>query len=31
LHPANAQSGPQPAPKEGNLFTNAWAKITRSR
>jgi hypothetical protein len=30
-HLANAQSGPQPAPKEGNFFTNAWAKITRSR
>jgi hypothetical protein len=35
--PANAQSNPQPAqstqpaPKEGNFFTNAWAKITRSR
>jgi len=32
-----AQSDPQralpaqPAPKEGNFFTNAWAKITRSR
>jgi hypothetical protein len=35
--PTNAQSNPQsaqptqPAPKEGNFFTNAWAKITRSR
>jgi hypothetical protein len=32
--PANAQSDPQPAPpapKEGNFFTNAWAKLTRSR
>jgi hypothetical protein len=35
--PATAQSDPQPAqpaqpaPKEGNFFTNAWAKITRSR
>jgi hypothetical protein len=32
--PASAQSNPQPAqpaPKEGNFFTNAWAKITRSR
>jgi hypothetical protein len=33
----NAQSDPQPAqpaqpaPKEGNFFTNVWAKITRSR
>ena len=29
--PANTQSDLQPAPKEGNFFTNAWAKITRSR
>ncbi len=33
--PANAQnkdSQPvQPAPKEGNFFSNAWAKITKSR
>jgi hypothetical protein len=32
--PANAQSNPQPAspgPKEGNFFTNAWARLTRSR
>ncbi len=32
--PANAQNDPQPAqpaPKEGNFFTNAWAKLTRSR
>jgi hypothetical protein len=35
--PANVQSNSQPvqstqpAPKEGNFFTNAWAKITRSR
>jgi hypothetical protein len=32
--PANTQSDPQsapPAPKEGNFFTNAWAKLTRSR
>lgn len=38
LHPANAQNkDPQPAqsapsaPKEGNFFTNAWAKLTKSR
>lgn len=36
--PANAQNNnsqpvqsTQPPPKEGNFFTNAWAKITRSR
>jgi len=36
--PANAQNkdpqpaqSAQPAPKEGNFFTNAWAKLTRSR
>ena len=35
--PPNAQNNAQPAqpaqsaPKEGNFFTNVWAKITRSR
>lgn len=29
--PAPSAQPAQPAPKEGNFFTNSWAKLTRSR